>query len=70
MLTNKSKVGKTYVFMPSRHPWYACEVAVLATKGKKLIVARCLDVCDGLLALKGSRKGKLKTWTCVEEDLW
>ena len=63
-------VGQSYVFMRENHDWHSCEVSVLAAKGKNLTVARCCDVCDGLLAPKGSPKRKLKTWTCTKEELW
>jgi len=63
-------VGHSYVFMRENHDWHSCEVSVLSIKGVKITVARCCDICGGLLASKGSSKRKLKTWTCTEEELW
>ena len=63
-------VGHSYVFMRDNHDWHACEVSVLAIKGKRFTVARCCDVAAGLLAPQGSPKRKLKTWTCTEDELW
>ena len=63
------KIGKSYAFVRENHDHSGCEVSVLSVKGKKLTVARCCDVCDGLLAPKDSPKRKLKTWTCTDDEL-
>ena len=63
-------VGHAYVFMRENHDWHSCEVSVIAVKGNRYTVARCPDICEGLLAPRGSKKRKLKTWTCKKEELW
>ena len=63
-------VGHCYLFMRGGHNWHGCEVAVISIKGGRYTVARASDVCEGLLAPRGSKKRKLKTWTCTHGELW
>ena len=63
-------VGQCYVFMRDGHDWDTSEVAVISITGKRYTVARATDVCQGLLAPQGSKKRKLKTWTCSHDELW
>jgi hypothetical protein len=63
-------VGQCYVFMRENHEWHASEVAVISIEGERFTVARAIDVCEGLLAPRGSKKRKLKTWTCSRAELW
>jgi hypothetical protein len=64
-----AQVGHSYAFVREGNDWNGCEVSVLAIKGKKLIVARCCNVCDALLSPKGSPKRKFKTWSCTSDEL-
>lgn len=66
------KVGSCYIFCRKGHDFYGCEVAVLSLikEGHRFKVARACDVCEGLLAPQGSKKRKLKTWTCTIAELW
>jgi hypothetical protein len=63
-------IGECYVFFRDGHGWNGCEVAVLSQGRRGFRVARAIHVCIGLLAPKGSKKRKLKTWVCKGEELW
>jgi hypothetical protein len=63
-------VGKCFVFFRDDHEWDGETVAVLSFRGERLTVARASNVCEGILAPKGSKKRKLKTWTCLHEELF
>lgn len=63
-------VGECYVFARNGHHSCFCEVAVLWIKGLRFKVARACDVCEALLAPRGSKKRKLQTWTCTSAELW
>lgn len=62
-------VGKCFLFIRDKHEWNGVEVAVLSYRGGRIKIARSKDVCEGILAPKGSKQRKLKTWTCTEEEL-
>jgi hypothetical protein len=62
--------GRCFVFFRDGHDWHGDTVAVLSVNGQRCKVARATDVCEGLLASRDSKKRKLRTWSCTQEELW
>lgn len=66
---NQIRPGQSFAFVCAGHALDCAEVSVVAIDGKRITVARSSDIANGLLSPQGSRKRKLKTWTCTQAEL-
>ena len=63
------RIGACYAFIRKGHPWYGCEVAVIAKTERGFKVALAKSVCEALLEKQGGKKRKLKTFVAKESEL-